>query len=78
MDAEVLAAITANDPLSLIDLADDYIQEAAIDGLWQLLMLGGALQVTPMDVDVLCYEAPSYYGMIVATYAPAAVGAPPA
>jgi aromatic ring-opening dioxygenase LigB subunit len=70
MDAEVSEAMKRNDILSLIDLDDDYIHNAAIDGLWQLLMLGGAQQVVPMDVDFLSYEAPSYYGMIVATYAP--------
>jgi aromatic ring-opening dioxygenase LigB subunit len=70
MDARVLAAIRDNQPLSLIDLDDAFIRDAAIDGLWQLLMLGGALEVTPMAVDVLAYEAPSYYGMVVATYAP--------
>lgn len=70
MDAEVCEAIKRNDILSLIDLDDEYISNAAIDGLWQLLMLGGAQQVVPMDVDFLSYEAPSYYGMIVATYEP--------
>lgn len=70
MDAEVCEAIKRNDILSLIDLDDEYIHNAAIDGLWQLLMLGGALEVVPMEVDFLCYEAPTYYGMIVATYAP--------
>lgn len=70
MDAEVSEAIKRNDILSLIDLDDEYIRNAAIDGLWQLLMLGGAQQVVPMEVDFLSYEAPSYYGMIVATYAP--------
>jgi aromatic ring-opening dioxygenase LigB subunit len=68
MDAEVVAAIRDNEPLRLIDLDDEYIRNAAIDGLWQLLMLGGALQVVPMSVDLLSYEAPTYYGMIVATY----------
>lgn len=70
MDAEVCEAIKRNDILSLIDLDDEYIHNAAIDGLWQLLMLGGALEVVPMEVDFLSYEAPTYYGMIVATYAP--------
>ncbi len=70
MDAEVSEAIMRNDILSLIDLDDEYIHNAAIDGLWQLLMLGGAQQVVPMDVDFLSYEAPTYYGMIVATYEP--------
>lgn len=71
MDAEVVEAIKANDLLRLFDLDDEYIQNAAIDGLWQSLMLGGALEVVPMDVDFLSYEAPSYYGMIVATWQPA-------
>ena len=31
-------------------------------------MLAGALEVVPMEVDFLSYEAPTYYGMIVATY----------
>ena len=70
MDAEVSEAIKQNDILSLIDLDEQYIRNAAIDGLWQLLMLGGAQQVVPMDVDFLSYEAPTYYGMIVATYEP--------
>jgi len=70
MDDTVVEAIRANAILSLLDLDDQFISNAAIDGLWQLLMLGGAQQVVPMDVEFLSYEAPTYYGMIVATYAP--------
>jgi hypothetical protein len=33
-------------------------------------MLGGVQEVTPMNVDVLSYEVPAYYSMIVAAYAP--------
>ena len=68
VDAEVVAAVTANDVLSLRDLTDERAQTAAIDGLWQLLMLGGALQDTGWPVDVISYEAPTYYGMLVATW----------
>lgn len=71
MDAEVSEAIKANDIARLIDLDDEYIANAAIDGLWQSLMLAGALEVVPMSVDFLSYEAPSYYGMIVAAFEPA-------
>jgi aromatic ring-opening dioxygenase LigB subunit len=72
MDQTVVQAIKDNDIMSLIDLDDEFVSNAAIDGLWQLLMLEGAKQVVPMDVDFLTYEAPTYYGMIVATYAPTA------
>lgn len=70
MDDMVVQAIKDNEPARLIDLDDQFVQNAAIDGLWQLLMLAGAMDIVPMDVDFLVYEAPTYYGMIVATYAP--------
>src|SRR5215213_2778156 len=70
VDAEVVAAVQANDPLRLIDLDEGRARDAAIDGLWQALMLGGALDVTPMTVEFLSYEAPIYYGMLVAVWTP--------
>ena len=75
MDAQVVAALKDNDIMRLIDLDDTFVRNAAIDGLWQLLMLAGAQQVVPMDIDVLSYEAPTYYGMIVATCSPSGSGA---
>ncbi|HEU5434136.1 MAG TPA: aromatic ring-opening dioxygenase subunit LigB [Thermomicrobiales bacterium] len=72
VDAEVLAAVRDNDILRLIGLPDERAAEAAIDGLWQALMLAGAIEGRGFDVDVLSYEAPTYYGMLVATFTPAA------
>jgi aromatic ring-opening dioxygenase LigB subunit len=68
VDAEIVAAVTANDLLSLRDLSDDRAETAAIDGLWQLLMLGGALRGKGWPSEVISYEAPTYYGMLVATW----------
>ncbi|HET8625813.1 MAG TPA: aromatic ring-opening dioxygenase subunit LigB [Thermomicrobiales bacterium] len=68
VDARVVAAIRDNAPLGLIDLDEGLIRDAVIDGLWQVLVLGGALEVVPLAVDLLSYEVPSYYGMLVATY----------
>jgi aromatic ring-opening dioxygenase LigB subunit len=70
VDAEVVAAVQANYLLRLIDLDEGRARDAAIDGLWQALMLGGALDVTPMNGELLSYEAPTYYGMLVAVWAP--------
>jgi aromatic ring-opening dioxygenase LigB subunit len=70
VDAEVVAAVAANDLPRLIDLDDGRAQNAAIDGLWQALMLAGALELEPMNVELLSYEAPTYYGMLVAVWAP--------
>ena len=68
VDAEVVAAVKDDALLRLIDLDEERASEAAIDGLWQALMLGGALQAVPMRGEFLSYEAPTYYGMLVATW----------
>jgi aromatic ring-opening dioxygenase LigB subunit len=68
IDALVVQALRENHPGRLIDLDEAQVRHAAIDGLWQTLMLAGALERAPMRGEVLSYEAPSYYGMIVAAY----------
>ena len=70
VDAEVVAAVNENDLMRLIHLDEGRAQDAAIDGLWQALMLAGAFQEMPMQVELLSYEAPTYYGMLVATWEP--------
>ena len=70
VDAKVVAAVRDGDLHRLIDLSDQEVLDAAIDGLWQTLMLAGALDIVPMRGELLSYEAPTYYGMLVAAYAP--------
>lgn len=70
VDARVVEAVSGNDLKSLIDLDDEDIQNAAIDGLWQALMLAGVEQVTPLRSELLSYEAPRYFGMLVAAFEP--------
>ena len=70
VDGEVVTAVEAGDLGRLIDLDQQRAEEAAIDGLWQTLMLAGALEVVPMRHDLISYEAPTYYGMLVAAYEP--------
>ncbi|MGI9254823.1 MAG: aromatic ring-opening dioxygenase subunit LigB [Thermomicrobiales bacterium] len=70
VDARVCEAIAAGDPLRLMDLTDEDASTAAIDGLWQTLMLGGVLERAPMRAELLSYEAPTYYGMLVAAFEP--------
>ena len=71
VDAEVQAAIRDNDLRRLIELPDEDVRDAAIDGLWQTLILAGIQDITPLDVEMLTYEVPGYYAMIVADYHPA-------
>lgn len=69
VDNLVIDAIKREDIKSLTSLTETETTEAAIDGLWQTLMLEGFLEGTGSKVDFLIYEKPNYYGMIVATYA---------
>jgi aromatic ring-opening dioxygenase LigB subunit len=68
VDAEIVAAVKDDDLLRLLDLDEERARDAAIDGLWQTLMLAGALDIVPMRGEFLSYEAPSYYGMLVAVW----------
>lgn len=70
VDAEVVAAVREGDPGRLIGLDQRAVEDAAIDGLWQTLMLAGVLAEMPMRHEVLSYEAPTYYGMLVAAFEP--------
>ena len=68
VDDIVVDAIKREDIKSLMSLTEQETTEAAIDGLWQTLILEGFLEGTGSKVDFLMYEHPRYYGMIVATY----------
>lgn len=67
VDAIVVDAVKRNALLDLLDLPQEEVEDAAIDGLWQTLMLAGIQEITPVALDFRSYEAPAYYGMIVAT-----------
>ncbi len=66
----VVDAVRDNELRRLMNLDETLANKAAIDGLWQVLMLVGAEEVVPMTGELLSYEAPTYYGMLVAAYSP--------
>jgi aromatic ring-opening dioxygenase LigB subunit len=72
VDSAVEAALRDNDPGRLIDLDEAQVKHAAVDGLWQALMLAGVMNQVPMRGEVLSYEVVRAFsvGMIVATYQP--------
>ena len=49
----------------------ELVEAAKADSLWQLAVLHGVLG-TGFDVELLAYEAPTYFGMLCAAYAPSA------
>ena len=51
----------------LLELDADWVNAAAADSWWQMLMLHGALG-DGLRADLLSYEAPTYYGMLTAAF----------
>lgn len=70
MDETIQAAIRANDLASLKHLPTPDVEAAAIDGLWQTLILAGIQQRVPMQSTLLAYGIDGYYSMIVASFRP--------
>jgi aromatic ring-opening dioxygenase LigB subunit len=67
-DAKILSAMKNGDLSSLAAVTAEEVKTAAMDGLAQTLILAGVIEATGLRHDVLSYEVPTYYGMIVATY----------
>ncbi len=67
-DAMVAETVKANTLDTLLGVDIDFADRAKVDGLWQAVMLAGALHHTPMRGELLSYEAPTYFGMLVAAY----------
>jgi aromatic ring-opening dioxygenase LigB subunit len=67
-DDRVVGLIRENRLGELIDLGDP-ARAAMADSLWQMLILHGALG-DDFRVDLLAYEAPTYFGMVVAALSP--------
>lgn len=69
-DAMVVETIRSDNLSSLLTTDLNFADRAKVDGLWQSVMLAGALRHTPMRGELLSYEVPTYFGMLVAAYAP--------
>lgn len=68
---EWLAAAVKDGDLARLAQADmAWLERARPDGLWQILVLAGALERVPMRGEFLSYECPTYYGMLTAVYTP--------
>jgi aromatic ring-opening dioxygenase LigB subunit len=73
-DQQVVAAVEADDLRRLLDYETerDFLAHAKPDGLWQMLSLYGATRIVPMRGEFLSYQAPTYFGMLCASYTPTA------
>lgn len=68
VDEKIVASIRDNDLKRQLELSEEEVQNAAIDGMWQTLMLAGIQERVELVPELLCYEVPDYFGMIVASF----------
>ncbi len=69
-DGTISAIVGGNRLEELLGLEQAFVERAAADSWWQLLMLHGALG-DGWQAELLSYEAPTYYGMLCASFTPA-------
>ncbi len=67
-DAALLEVVRANALERLLEFDEDWVERAKNEAIRPLLALHGLLEGTGRHVEVLSYEAPTYYGMMCAAY----------
>ncbi len=70
-DKLVVDAIRQNKLKRLLRLDPKLVENAKPDSIWQLAILIGVLDQVPMKGKFVSYQAPTYFGMLCAAYAPA-------
>jgi len=69
-DEAIVELIKRDDLSELMRLDPKLPIEAKADSYWQMLMLHGALDAAKWRGEFLSYEAPTYFGMLCASYEP--------
>lgn len=66
LDAQVVECIRTGDLEALATLDPQLVEDAKPDGLWQALVLAGALPRASRHTEFLSYEVPTYFGLLCA------------
>jgi aromatic ring-opening dioxygenase LigB subunit len=67
-DARMQELVRGNRLGELVQTDAQWAVDALADSFWQLLMLHGAIGAG-FEPELLSYEAPTYFGMLTASYA---------
>jgi aromatic ring-opening dioxygenase LigB subunit len=70
-DQQIVGLVRDNRLAGLLDIEPDFVATAQADSWWQMLVLHGAT-ADGFDVELLSYEAPTYFGMLCASFTPRA------
>jgi aromatic ring-opening dioxygenase LigB subunit len=68
LDKKAVELIKINQLENMADFSAEFIEAAKPDGIWQTLILAGAIPKEERKVEFLSYEAPTYFGLICAGY----------
>jgi aromatic ring-opening dioxygenase LigB subunit len=68
-DAQIVELVRDNRLEGLLDIDPDFVGTAQADSWWQMLVLHGAVG-DGFDAELLSYEAPTYFGMLCASFTP--------
>lgn len=68
MDEAIVGLIRDNELEKMMDFDPVKVDAAKPDGIWQTLILAGALSKQERKVEFLSYEVPTYFGLICAAY----------
>lgn len=71
LDARVVDLVARGDLEALAGFDPAFVEAAKPDGLWQTLVLAGALPPAARRPEVLSYEVPTYFGLLCASFGPA-------
>jgi aromatic ring-opening dioxygenase LigB subunit len=66
-DQDVVTLIKENQLEKMAEFEGEYVEAAKPDGIWQTLILAGAILPEERKVEFLSYEAPTYFGLICAS-----------
>ena len=66
LDEEVVTLMTQNQLEKMVEFDPDFVEAAKPDGIWQTLILAGAIPKEGRKIEFLSYEAPTYFGLICA------------
>ncbi|TLS35082.1 extradiol ring-cleavage dioxygenase [Pseudalkalibacillus caeni] len=68
LDEKVIGLVKSNQLEEMADFDSKLIEDAKPDGIWQTLILAGAIPYEERKVTFLSYEAPTYFGLLCAGY----------
>jgi len=66
VDEQIVEYIKSGKLEAVADFTPEEIENAKPDGIWQTLILAGAVPESERNIKFLSYEAPTYFGLICA------------